>query len=471
MQRRDTPIIKDLVLLGGGHSHVAVIKSLGMKPIDGVRVTVICRDAHTPYSGMLPGLVAGHYGFDDSHIDLLALCRFGGARFILDEARSLDLENRLVRCRGRPPVPFDLLSINIGSTPRATVPGAADNAIAVKPINRFSASWEELRRRVLASDRPTRIAVVGAGAGGVELLLAMQYRLHCERPGAPVEFHLFGKAPEILPDHCARARRTFARILAERHVAVHTGHAVVEVLPRVLRTDGGRRHEADEILWVTEAGAAPWLAGTGLALDDEGFVQVSDMLQSMSHGECLRGRRHRRARRSAAAEIGRLRGARGTNAPPAICAAVLVGETPHPYAPQKHFLSLISTGDKYAVASRGRWSVAGRDGCGAGRTGSIAGSSKNTTDLPDMDEEQRIRPCRPASLTRQALRDISRASPCAAAAAERRSAATMLRRALDRLQPVPRDDVLIGLREADDAALVTVPPARRWSTASISSGP
>jgi selenide,water dikinase len=426
-----------------------------MKPIDGVRVTLICRDAHTPYSGMLPGLVAGHYGFDDSHIDLVALCRFGGARFLRDEACGLDLEQRLVLCRARPPVPYDLLSINIGSTPRG-IPGAAAHAIAVKPINRFIASWERLRQRVLAADRPMRIAVVGAGAGGVELLLAVQYRLRAERPDAAIGFHLFSKAATILPDHNPRARRTFARILAERNVAVHEGQAVVEILPGGLRTDDGAMHQADETLWVAEAGAAPWLAATGLALDGHGFVQVADTLQSIGHANVF-------AAGDIAAFVSRPLPKSGVYAVregrvlTGNLRRALLGGTPRRFTPQRRFLSLISTGDKHAVASRGRWSA----------HGAWVWRWKDWIDrrfiekynrLPDMDEESAS--ALPAGLAdAQALHEISAlAMRCGGCGAK--IGATTLRRALDRLQPLPREDVLIGLGEADDAALVTVPAGK-----------
>src|SRR5215472_15335653 len=151
MKAATPPVVKDVVLVGAGHSHVTVLRMFGMRPIPGVRFTLITREVHTPYSGMLPGLIAGHYGFDDAHIDTGPLARFAAARLYQDEVVSLDLAGRRVICRARPPVPYDLLSLNIGSTPNtADVAGAGEHAIPVKPIDGFLRRFEALQARVLA---------------------------------------------------------------------------------------------------------------------------------------------------------------------------------------------------------------------------------------------------------------------------------------------------------------------------------
>ncbi len=163
MQASDQPVLRDVVLLGGGHSHVGVLRRFAMDPQPGLRLNLICSDSHTPYSGMLPGYVAGHYGFDEVHIDLDRLCVFAGARFFRAEAVGIDRAARRVVCRGRPPVAYDLLSINIGSTPQmAQVPGADEFAVPVKPIRQFNERWLALLERVRRHPGRTTIAVVAA---------------------------------------------------------------------------------------------------------------------------------------------------------------------------------------------------------------------------------------------------------------------------------------------------------------------
>jgi selenide, water dikinase len=105
MQKTNAPVAKDLVLVGGGHSHVAVLRRFGMRPLPGLRLTLVTRDIHTPYSGMLPGYIAGHYDFDECHIDLGPLARFAGARLYHGEVERLDPgKRRMLQVGGRPPV-------------------------------------------------------------------------------------------------------------------------------------------------------------------------------------------------------------------------------------------------------------------------------------------------------------------------------------------------------------------------------
>lgn len=364
------PSARELLLVGGGHSHVTVLRDFGRRPAPSVRLTVVSREALTPYSGMLPGLVAGHYQFHESHIDLGPLARFAGARLIHDEVVRLDLGAKRAFCRANPPMDYDVLSIDIGSTPDLSeVPGAAGNVIPVKPISNFMERWERLKARVLQAGGTVKIGVVGAGAGGVELTLAVQYALNrlleARRGGPGIEFHLFS-ATGILPTHNRRVQAKFRRVLAERAVRVHEGTPVVEVGSGWLRCEDGSRLSLDEILWVTQAGAAPWLKESGLAVDPRGFVQVADTLESLSHRGVF-------ASGDVAAVVNHPREKAGVFAvrqgPPltANLRRALRGEPLRPFIPQTKFLGLISTGDRYAIASRGETTSLCRFGSVEGR--------------------------------------------------------------------------------------------------------
>ena len=235
MQTSEQPVVRDIVLVGGGHSHVGVLRNFGMAPMPGVRLTLLCTDAHTPYSGMLPGYVAGHYDFDAVHIDLSRLASFAGARFVCAEVTGIDRAAHRVLLRDRPGIVYDRMSINIGSTPQVgLVPGAAEHAVPVKPIFQFNQRWLALLERVCSHTGRLRIAVVGGGAGGVELLLAMQYRLRRElrllqRDPDTLAFALFTADSTILPTHNAGVRGRFNDVLLRRGVLVHTDAAVRRV--------------------------------------------------------------------------------------------------------------------------------------------------------------------------------------------------------------------------------------------------
>ena len=149
---------------------------------------LISPDAHTVYSGMLPGLIAGHYTRDDCHIDLRRLCRRAGAEFVTTKVGGVDPDGRQVHCSNGQTYAFDALSLDVVfMLDLLSVPGASAHAVPVKPVSAFLDAWRMVAAR--CGERPTarpRLAVVGGGAGGVEIALAMRH--HCraaDRSGSP----------------------------------------------------------------------------------------------------------------------------------------------------------------------------------------------------------------------------------------------------------------------------------------------
>ncbi len=487
MQSSHQPVLRDLVLVGGGHSHVGVLRMFAMKPEPGVRITVICTDIDTPYSGMLPGYISGHYSFDEVHIDLGRLCAFAGARLYHDAVVGIDRKNQKVICQNRPPVAYDLLSINIGSTPQVQhIEGAPTLAVPVKPIAQFNQRWLALldKARQWPSHRGRMtIAVVGGGAGGVELLLSMQYRLRHElkalrRSPEDLKFVLLTSGDTILPTHNPGVRARFVKVLQERNVEVHTHAEVVQVSPGCLHTRDGRTFDADETMWVTQAGGPAWLQSTGLALDKHGFILVHPQLQCLNDPLVF-----------AAGDIASLverplekAGVFAVRMAKPLAENLrrsLRGQKLLAYHPQRHWLALISTGNRYAVGSRGPWGFGG-DWVWRWKDRIDRQFMRRFTELPDMATQapgtnlqtamrsmgqllkdiqaQGKAPTTRLSLTsEESLQAISAiAMRCGGCGAK--VGANILSRALGSLQPVERPDVLIGLHSPDDAAVVRVPP-------------
>jgi NADH dehydrogenase FAD-containing subunit len=449
--------VKDLVLIGGGHSHAIVLKMFGIKPLPSVRLTLISDVLYAPYSGMLPGHVAGFYDYDECHIDLRSLAEFAGCQILVDRAIAIDFNKNLVICQTSPPINFDVLSVDIGSTPATiSVPGAAEYAIPAKPVPEFLASWNQL---ISATQnypkKPVRIAIVGGGAGGVELALNMQSRLAKEeerrkkeegrrkkeegrrkrevgrgkkeegrgkreeerrkkeegrgkkeegrgkfgsgfcngwilkergkfKQEEGLEIHLFHSGAELMPAHNKRVRRRLKEILISRGIQLHLMEKVSAIqkqemmeiasdsqcpmpnaqcpMPNAqcpmpiyqIYCESGLKIECDRIFWVTQASAANWIGESGLATDSNGFMQVNDCLQSVSHSNVF-------GAGDIAAMVNYPRPKAGVFAVRQgkrlfeNLQQFLLQKPLKPFAPQEKYLGLIGTGNKRAIASRGSW--------------------------------------------------------------------------------------------------------------------
>ena len=341
--------MKELLLVGGGHSHLAVLKSFGDTPAGGADLALLSPSRHAFYSGMVPGVVAGHYRPEDCRVALGALAARAGARFFLDSAVGLDPARREVTTARGERLRYDVLSLDTGSSAGEPA-GAAERALRVRPAEPFLAGWERLRESARRGEI-RRIAVVGGGAAGVEVLLAMRHGL----AGFATQFALFSELP-VLAGH--GARRRMARILDERGVTVHSGRKVVAAGENGIELDGGERFEAQAAVWATGAYAPSWIAQSGLATDALGFVAVSETLQSRSCPEIF-------AAGDVATVIGEPRPKSGVFAVrqgPVLARNLrraLAGEAPERFRPPSRSLALISCGDRYAVASWGRFALEG----------------------------------------------------------------------------------------------------------------
>ncbi|MCW1952155.1 MAG: selenide, water dikinase SelD [Octadecabacter sp.] len=430
--KQTIPFTRDLVLVGGGHTHALVLRSWGMNPLPGVRLTVVNPGPTAPYSGMLPGFVAGHYTRDELDIDLVKLARFAGARLIAGKAVAIDPLAKMISVPGRPDIAYDVAAIDVGITSEMpTLAGFAAHGIPAKPLGIFASRWDAYR----ATATSPKVAVIGGGVAGAELAMAMAYALRDKAP----EVSLIDRG-EVLDGFNAPSRHRLLAALEVLNVSLVENAEVAEVLPDAVRLTDGTRVPSD--FTTGAAGARPhdWVADIGLKLHD-GSLVVGPTLQTsdpdiFAVGDCAHLSHDPRPKagvfavREAPYLFDNLR-------------ARLSGGKMRNYHPQKDYLKLISLGGKEALAEK----------LGTARRGALLWKWKNHIDrtfmnqldkLPQMETEM---PLHVASGVKDALGDAPLCGGCGAKVG--RSA---LQNALRSVPATDRKDIV--LLAGDDAALL-----------------
>jgi pyridine nucleotide-disulfide oxidoreductase family protein len=320
------------LLIGAGHGHLVVLRSLAQKPLYGARIALVSPLLKQVYSGMLPGILAGHYRRAQAEIDISVLAERGYVELEQGTVERLDPERRLALLKDGRSFGYDVASLNVGSLVDDSLPGA-EHALAAKPFDEFLAKLRIAER----------VAVVGAGAAGAELAMALRHR------GAQVT--LYSEKPSLAP--------RVVKQLRKRKVDYRPGMPVTAIERGPVVIAGSARQDFDLVLLATGAVPLPWLRQSALATDERGFVLVHSTLQSVSHpevfaiGDCasLREASHPRsgvyAVRHGEALVENLR-------------RLISGAAPEPYVPQKKALILLTCGARYAIAERGGWSAQGR---------------------------------------------------------------------------------------------------------------
>ncbi len=422
--RPGAPIATDLVLLGGGHAHVEVLRRLGQRPVPGLRVTLVAREPLTPYSGLLPAVIRGEIFPAQAHIDLARLAARSRARLIMAEAEGLDLASRRVLFAERAPLPFDLLSIDVGAAP-----SAPEGAIAVKPIGRFLARLGEIESGL---SRGGRIAVVGGGAGGVELALALARRF-----AGRFALVLVSDRPEILFDAPPGARRIARVALARAGVSLAIGVPATGFSCGAVCLGNGETVAADAAIWATAVVGPPFLGDAGLACDEAGFVKVAPTLESLSHahvfaaGDCAAMEGFPRPRA----------GVFAVRAGPVLAEnlrAAAAGRKLRSWRPQREALAILGLGEGRALAWRGAHF------CLSGRW---VARWKERIDARWMAMYA------PGAMGAMAAEEPMRCTGCGG-----KVGADALVEALVPLVEPARPDILAGLAAAEDAAVSAPPP-------------
>ncbi len=346
------PLTRDLVLVGGGHTHALVLRMWAMQALPGTRLTLINPGPVAPYTGMLPGHIAGHYDRDALMIDLVRLARFAGARLILDAATGIDRVRRLIHLRDRPALPYDIVSVDTGITSTLPdLPGAATHGHAAKPLGSYATAWEAFVARRLAFPR---LVILGGGIGGMELAMASAHRLLSL--GSRPQITVIERGPTLLPDIGARARRIILRRAAVLGIRLLTGTTATALTADAVTLSTGEAVGSDFTLLVASARPLPWFADTGLALTD-GFLATSATLQTsdpaiFAAGDCAHLTDAPRPKA----------GVFAVRAAPVLyhnLGAALSGGRLRRFRPQRDYLKLISLGDRTALAEKFGMAIAG----------------------------------------------------------------------------------------------------------------
>ncbi|PIE07494.1 MAG: selenide, water dikinase SelD [Rhodobacterales bacterium] len=452
MMQMPLPLTRDLVLIGGGHAHALVLRMWAMQPLAGTRLTLINPAPTAPYSGMLPGHVAGHYSRAALDIDLVKLTRFAGARLVLGAATHIDPVAKTVTVEGRGEIGYDVASVDIGiHTEMPAIEGFAEHAVAAKPLDRCTEAWRDFLAEV-KTGTPPEAAVIGGGLAGIELALAMSFALKRDA-GAATRVALIEAGDEIARSTPATTRRLRAA-LAEAGVAVHTKAEVRRITAETVDlTD--TTIPSRFTLGAAGAVAHPWLKDSPLPLTEDGFIRTDSHLRVEGHwdlfavGDCAHMAHAPRPKA----------GVFAVRAAPVLLynlRAVLSGGKTRAWQPQKDYLKLISLGGTSALAEK--W----------GRTlsGPLLWRWKDRIDRKFMARFQALPDMRPAPLPRQVALGLHDAlagehKPLCVGCGSKVGPGT-LSEALAALPVVPRDDILSG--PGDDAATLMVGGAKQVIT-------
>ncbi len=334
------------------------MRDFALRPDESVSVTLVSPGPVAYYSGMIPGWFAGHYTIEQCGIDLLALAGRAHAAFAGSPAVLVNPGMRDVILASSQVIPYDVLSIDIGLQPMVgSAKGVAENAFVVRPFERAIEGWQRVFTEAVAG-RVRSISLVGGGAAGIELALAMDYRLRTQmRDGAP-HVRILTDAPILLPEYPEGVRARFVRMLRKRDIGTHVSSAVTEVGPDFVRITGGNEFASDETFWAAGGAAPTLIRDSGFRMDGRGYLAVNDFMQSLSHpevfgaGDCATNIANPRPKA----------GVFAVRAGPTLAAnlrAALAGDLLSTHVSSPRFLSLVSTGDRYAVASWGPFSWQG----------------------------------------------------------------------------------------------------------------
>ncbi|HMV41385.1 MAG TPA: selenide, water dikinase SelD [Leptospiraceae bacterium] len=446
--------MKNLVLVGGGQSHAPVLRKLGMEKND-LRITLISANSIVPYSGMLPGYIAGKYKAEECLIDLRHLCNFSGARFVNANVVGLDLDKKHVLLENRPPIPYEILSMNIGIVPNIGDISGREYITPIKPALPFLEKWISILKKIEKGDFKNgfRLAILGAGAGGIETALTARERIMKIIPD--FEIHIFQRGREILNGHNQRVKDKVIKILNQKGIILHLNEEFRKISNKgkyfECLSGKGNIYNLDFIIGAMSPKPADWILDSGLMKDENGFILVNDYLESISHPNVF--------------AVGDIASMKNYSRPKAGVFAVRQSEPLFKniinlskgkklikYKPQKNFLTLLNIGDGTAIASRGKYALGASE---------WIWSWKDSIDQDFMEKFQSL-PYKMTDMTQSESQDSLVCKGC-----DSKAGSEIIKYALDNIEKYQMTleqnrkekkklKTLVGLKEREDSSVIEV---------------
>jgi pyridine nucleotide-disulfide oxidoreductase family protein len=352
---------KNIVLLGIGHTNAHVVKQWASDPISGCTLTCISDFPTATYSGMVPGTLGRQFCDDEMRIDLQGLVDRAGATLILADTSGLDLEASEVHFLNHEPIPFDAISIGVGSMPAGWEQQAnSPLLVPIKPMQTFLRRLSErLKRASAGKDSSLRIAIVGGGVASVEIAFCLQEQISTNDIHRGAKIVIFTSSNRVANGMRERSVRRIEKLLASREILVHGGHRVVEVGETEIVLDDGQRHAVNCVIWATGAAAPSVLERMGLQSDDRGFIATHNTLQSLTDPRIFVVGDSGTVIQSPSPKAG----VYAVRQCPILwhnLQALISGTAMREFNPQSNFLKLLNTGDGKALLEYGLFTIHAR---------------------------------------------------------------------------------------------------------------
>ena len=432
MNNRSTPtrIQKQIVLLGAGNANLVFIRKWLMRPVPGVQVTLVNPARRIPYSAMVPAFLAGEYSEDEVMIDLVRLCALANVRLIAAKAERIDVDARIVELPGRPALRWDILAVGVGSIPKPL--GQSDTmTIPLRPLNEMIAKVDELGQRAKLESRPLKLNIVGGGASGCELAIAIKRRL-----GDDVTIQLIHAGKRLVPGLPQRTSRYFMEQFRERGIASQLESRIVDADATGLHLENGERLAGDATLWAIQGDAVELLARSNLSTDANGFIRVNAFLQScddadvFASGDCAHHENHPTLSRNGVHAVKQGRVLYDN------IMAMLKERPLRAFVPQSHCLYLLNSGDGDAIFNYGGTSW----------------KSRLARRLKDHIDRRWMRKMSPEPMSEPESSDTEVSMQCGGCGSKVSS--DVLSNVLGQLKIATAANIVLGTRDGEDAAAV-----------------